>query len=68
MQISEIEATRLGYDKAIFSFEDKEFILGCHTYQEFIRDEIDFVLVKKNNKFNLFRKSKDISLKLPGTI
>jgi len=60
--ISEKKANRRGYDKRIFDFTDEDFIFGSRTYRDFIRDKIDFVVVEKNHKFSLMRKSKDISL------
>ena len=61
MEKTEEEARKLGYDKRIFYLEDRDFIFNSITYEHFIRDDIDFVVVKRGKKFSLMRKSKDIN-------
>ena len=58
---TQVEAEILGFNRKMFSsFEQEDFIFGSNTYQDFIRDKVDFVIIELNNKFNLMRKSKEV--------
>lgn len=45
---SQEEAETMGFDRKIFnSFEDESFIFGSITYQHFIRDNVNFIIIEK---------------------
>ena len=54
------EATDLGYDRKIFEeYTKTEVLKNTLTYQDFIRDDIDFAFVTRGKKSNLYRKQRD---------
>ncbi len=54
------EAKLRGYTQFIFSTYDKEEnIKATVTYQSFVRDKVDFVIVQKGDSINLMRKKRD---------
>ncbi len=60
--MTEKTAKSRGYTKLIFNTYGKEAdVKATHTYQDFLRDKVDFVIVKKGNKINLMRKKRDYS-------
>lgn len=55
--MDEQQAKAKGYTKLIFSEYDTEAnVKDTHTYQDFLRDKIDFVIVENGNKINLMRQ------------
>ena len=53
-------AQQLGYTKLVFSaYEKPDKVKHTHTYRDFLRDHVDFVIVEKSDKINLMRKKGD---------
>lgn len=65
--MSENEAKSRGYKKLVFSeYDTKNNVMSTHTYQDFLRDNISFVIVDKGGKINLMRKKRDYNQRQGG--
>jgi len=59
------EAKDIGYDYPVFNgFCNRTFIKGSWTLKDFIRDGVDFAVVQKGKKLNVFRREVDFIMKL----